>query len=606
MNTRLSDKLLNFKGTSPFGEAQAREFSDGKLLQEFYPTSTFWNRFNSQHEILVGSRGSGKTFLLRMLSYSCLRRLQDPKVQDIVKNRAFFGFYIPLHLEFMAAIEGDDGLYARRVGYFTFAFNCAAVMAFLSELRSIIADLFPVEVDRLPVEYQIAKALAALWFTEDHDNLVSVDDLKSRVNRLFYQQPRWLDDDKATLPRFTEECLRPIYFALLEVNKILGINSDQTSWLACIDEAEFVKEPFLKCINSALRSAKRPLVVKLATLPFKHSTRDTTIHGVSIEPRGNDFNYRLIDLVHDSEDFIGLSNYLCQRRLARCLPEPVESLEAFLGMVGHDALIDYYRSEMDDDEGQEDVIYRHILKELSRPRQRTAAAEQRGRDTMMKPIYNRFYPVYFCRRLKREEKKGNRVVGWFAGAKVCRMVADGNPRRFIQLMNDLFEEARAFQLIPKRQHRIITAFCERALQDAQGLPALGHITKELIKVVCGRLSGRVHGDPMVDGGCGFIVDQRFLESVYLAEALKLAIAYSHIIYPEAANGEIGDSAEMRVSYVHAVNFWLPMRKGEQLRLRPTEDLKRLNLSKELSEAPITTRKSREFVQKLQLQLFDET
>lgn len=85
--------------------------------------------------------------------------------------------------------------------------------------------------------------------------------------------------------------MSPIVNILPRLTSDLGFDPQNTNWIACIDEAEFLSEPFIRCINTFLRSEKRPLVIKMATLPSKHSTRETLVSGVSIEPGGNDFNY---------------------------------------------------------------------------------------------------------------------------------------------------------------------------------------------------------------------------------------------------------------------------------------------------------------------------
>ena len=58
----LANKVKNYPGENPFGDYQGRNFPDKKVCSQFYPISTFWSLFNPQHEIILGSRGSGKTF----------------------------------------------------------------------------------------------------------------------------------------------------------------------------------------------------------------------------------------------------------------------------------------------------------------------------------------------------------------------------------------------------------------------------------------------------------------------------------------------------------------------------------------------------------------
>ena len=66
--TRKADDILRYDGPNPFGDSQPRNYADTKILNEFYPTSCFWSLFNDQHEVLLGTRGSGKTYLLKAMS----------------------------------------------------------------------------------------------------------------------------------------------------------------------------------------------------------------------------------------------------------------------------------------------------------------------------------------------------------------------------------------------------------------------------------------------------------------------------------------------------------------------------------------------------------
>ena len=85
--TKFADKIKGFIGENPFKDSQARTFPDKKVLSEFYPTSTFWSLFNEQHEILIRTRGSGKTILLKMMRYSLLKEINDPKAKEIIEGK---------------------------------------------------------------------------------------------------------------------------------------------------------------------------------------------------------------------------------------------------------------------------------------------------------------------------------------------------------------------------------------------------------------------------------------------------------------------------------------------------------------------------------------
>ena len=65
--SRIADMVRGSNCQNPFSDSQARNFSDTKLINEFCPISNYWSLFNDQHEVLLGTRGSGKTFLLKMM-----------------------------------------------------------------------------------------------------------------------------------------------------------------------------------------------------------------------------------------------------------------------------------------------------------------------------------------------------------------------------------------------------------------------------------------------------------------------------------------------------------------------------------------------------------
>ncbi len=163
---RSSDLLEGYSGANPFHESQARAGAERKILSEFYPTSAFWSLFNDQHEILLGTRGSGKTFLLRMMSYTLLREFDHPNAKEILNSRSFIAFYVPLHLEFLASISGKKCPDHEKLEYFQFAFNCAAAKALLTEVRALLTDCFTDSRDRLIAEEAIIKLCCSIWFPQ--------------------------------------------------------------------------------------------------------------------------------------------------------------------------------------------------------------------------------------------------------------------------------------------------------------------------------------------------------------------------------------------------------------------------------------------------------
>jgi len=567
----LSSQLKGYTGGNPFQESQARTYGDDKVVAEFFPTAFFWSLFNEQHEILLGTRGSGKTILLRMLTYSCLRRFDHPVAREHVAKKTFLGFYVPLHLEFIASLPGKDAPDAEKLLYFQLAFNCVAAKSLLGQVADILADTESDARKRLEKEACIVDNIAPMWChdSEETSRISSLRDLEWYVDLLYNTMDRLSLSDLESIGQFSKKLMSPVVNVLTRLTQDLGFDPQQTNWVACVDEAEFLTEPFLKCVNTLIRSEKRPLVVKMATLPFKHSTRHTLMSGVSVEPDGNDFNYRIIDIPCDSTDFQGLCDQICRVRFARCgISDPDVTLEKFLGVVAHnDDMIDYFRLELPD-EATEKTLLAGIQASVSEQRREHLDTIRDDRDATGKPYINKFSPVYFMRRMRKEETKGARVVGWFAGAKMTRRISDGNPRRFIQIMNALVEQARERELTPKDQHRVLTKFCRSVLGESEALQRYGLVLRGLISRIGGLLAERIHGERMLNGGCGFRVDRGLIDDPLVAGALKLAVAFLHMrVDEDSMLHGISDRSEFRLCYIYGVEYWLTMRKGDAFVLR---------------------------------------
>jgi hypothetical protein len=599
----ISAKLKDYSGGNPFRESQAKTYGDDKVVAEFYPTSFFWSLFNEQHEILLGTRGSGKTILLRMLTYSCIRRYGDPKARAIAAQKKFLAFYLPLHLEFVASLPGEEVKEADRILYFQLAFNCVAAKALLFQVSCLLEDIEDDPRLRLEREAVIVDHIVPMWFQqpEHAKSISSLKDLEWEVDRLFNTMDSLGSEKLRDLGQFSRKLMFPVLNILPRLTADLGLDPQATNWIVCIDEAEFLDLPFQRCINTFLRSEKRPLAVKMATLPFKHLTRETLVPEVSIEPNGNDFNYRIIDTPWDSEEFEQLCNHISRVRLSKCgLHVEGLTLETFLGKVGHsDDLIDYFRLELPGEATDERIMagIQAAVSPRRRKRLESLPDEKSARD---KPYIDKFSPVLFMRRMREEDTKGARSVGWFAGAKVIRRISDGNPRRFIQVMNALVDEARAASLTPKAQHRVMVDFCRGLLDESEALQRYGLVLRGLIDKIGMLLESRVHGDHMVNGGCGFRIHQDLADDEMVAGALKLAVDFLHMRVDDSSLncGRITETSDLRLCFVYGVVYWLPMRTGDPVVLRNRTPL----LIK--PGVPLTRRAAAHTLGQIQLELVD--
>lgn len=460
---RFSDKVYKYTGENPFGDNQARTYSDRKVYQEFYPISLFWSLFNDQHEILLGSRGSGKTFLLKMMRYSMLKNMNNNKATQLVNNKSYIALYVPLRLEFVIQLRNTALSDYNQTIRFQEGFNCLLCESLIGEIESLLNEFEDLST-RIKKQISIVSKLEELWFGE-HTGICDLNELFHRVN-LYYTKIKWdqapIDDQQSI---FRKQIGSPLVVARYLLTKELELNNDPT-WIICIDEAEFLTETMQKCINSFFRSDSNRIALKIATLPYFHKTLETLADGIVVSD-GNDFNYRMVDLSVESQDFIELTNSLCKHRLKERFlsDETCDSVEEFVGVIGKDEYIDYYRYEFGEEKATQEAIMTKIIEQFDDKRKENSKNYPNPRKT----IYDKFAPIVYLREMRDwDENHGNHKVGWYAGAKMIRKVSQGNPRHFIQIMSYLFEKAKDRKLTPKVQHEVVFKYAESLCNVSAG------------------------------------------------------------------------------------------------------------------------------------------
>ena len=507
----------------------------------------------------------------------------------------------------MASLPQDTPDGSGNTEFFQFAFNCAAAKAFLTEIRTLLHLSNDDPSRRLEKEAVLLDRICKMWMLGDSARFANFDDVSDEIDTLYFQQQPWKDRTLSPTPLFAKHLFSPILAILPQFCRELGIDMGASHWLACVDEAEFLKPAYLKCFNSFMRSEKRPIVLKLATLPYKYCNLETLIPGVAVESNGNDFNFRSIDLPWDSEDFRLLADHLIDKRLHRTelFPEPI-TLEMFLGKLGNDDPKDYYKAEVGEENATDEKILKAILNELSAERRARFERVRYIPDRVASDYFKKFSPVLYLRHVRRESEKGNRKAGLFAGPTVVLRIADGNPRRFIQMMHDMFEKARSTKLGTKAQHEIVESFVDRECERAAGLPDYGILLDGVLKTVGQLMETRVHGKrEMIEGGINFEVQAALLSNSVVRGALELGIAYSFLfVDAKSLIAGLNPETDFQLAHVVAVKYWLPMRKGSPVVLQ-SRHARELTSNKLLFRAPSTTKECNTALGSLQLDFFEQ-
>lgn len=548
-----SDRIKGYTGQNPFSDSQSRNFSDDKIISEFLPISLFWTLFNDQHEVLLGSRGCGKTFLLKMMRYSMIKTVEDCRAKELVKRKEFIALYVPMHLEFVSPLNGVDSE-GKRIILFQVLFNCLLANSIMVELDALLEEEEDV-IERAQKRVDLVKKLDEMWFGESSSEICAFDDLREKIDKIYYKID-WHNFNEILIPVvFRRQICSTLLSVKNSISHILNLKKEPT-WIICIDEAEFLNKSCQKCINNIFRSDSNRIALKVATLPFYHKTLETLEKGISVSD-GNDFSYKIVDMDYKSNDFIELTDKLCRHRIKSRFDKnsTCDTLENFVGKIGNDDYIDYYKEIVGSDKASYDIVIKNIIENFGDEKKESVTKYSNLRKT----VYDKYAPIFFLREVRKISNKGNNKPGWYAGAKTIRKVSQGNPRMFIQIMCNLFDKAKETKLTSKAQHDVIYKFARDICESTKALQNYGPEAYKYLNAISEKVNKKVHEGDLVTGGLNFKVPKEKIDWI------ETAIAYSRVIVDdETKRRGISQSSELLLSFAYAVTYWLPMRRDEPI------------------------------------------
>lgn len=552
-NLRLSDKLLRTTYQNPFSDIQARNFSDKRLYNEFVPTSIFWTLFNDQHEVVIGTRGSGKTILMRMMRYSMLKNIKDIKAKKLVAEKRYFALYVPMRYEFVESISSNDLTESEQNERFYFAFNCLLADSLIVELKSFLSDI--ATADRLVIEYELTKKISIMWGIENYLGKTDLNELRTAVRRIFYGYLFKNPSSQIFAPVFSKSLCSTLAAVNVEIAEILQLY-EQPTWIVCVDEAEFLRPNQLKCISTVMRSESQHIAIKIADLPYYHDMSSPEGHKIHATV-GNDYKQTLVCI--NENEFVKLTNILCRTRLQSIFEDRTNiTLEDFVGKEGNDDYLDYFRVEFPATSSDRDII-NGILENISKERRSTASRTQ-DRKILAQSIYKKLAPIYYLREMYLRSQKGNTKPGWYAGAKMIRRLSNGNPRMFLRIMDALFSKAQDARLTPKIQSDTLLMFSKRVCSETISLESCGPEVAMKLKRISEELNRRTHDDILKESGTSFCFYENEFEDQKKWVAIAVANSRLFVDNISMVNGLTKDSV-FDISNIFATYYWIPMRRN---------------------------------------------
>lgn len=545
-------KIANNTG-NPFSDSQARNYSDKRVISEFCPVSQFWSLFNDQHEVLLGTRGCGKTILLKMMRYSMLRKIDTPKAKALVSEKNYIAFYIPLHLEFIKKLSNSVLSDKDKIIWFRFSFNCALAQSVLLEISEILLDLYPNEIEQVKQEYLLAQAINEIWHLNEKKSIHQFWKLRDEVSKLYYS----VDPLKTNATSIPSPFLHSLGSSLTSIsNCICGMLQITPTWILCVDEAEFLDECYQKCINTAFRSDSDRIAIKMATLPFYHTTKKTLDETIEVM-NGQDFKYTIINMAYDSSDFIKVTNAIVFKRFAT-EEIKISTLDQFVETIGNDLYLDYYTNEVGEEIATPQNIQDQIISQLSENSQKHNRNKTKAQ--LQKSVIDKLAPIFYLREIYKK-RRGRYIPQWYAGATMVRRIAQGNPRIFIRIMNDLFNKAvgHSVPLNLKSQHAVIEAFAKSFCKETKTLESVGPEAEQCLDYIATSIQEKTHGKKLIQTGLSFKL-RNDIEFQRHTTWLKKSVAFSriHVDNDSLITGITADSV-LELSNLYAANYWLPMR-----------------------------------------------
>lgn len=473
----------------------ARYMTFKQVAESFIKTDDFEKIIKNNHTVLMGSRGCGKTTLLKMLHPDAIKEWEKCNSKPLFEEIPFYGIYIPTDRQWNKQIEVFEREFSNN-DKFTHAItqgliNLNVLIALCNTFRSLI-QIGIKNDDNLLREYDIALAqeLIGLWKIPTP----IVPDLYS-ISQRFYS---YVDDLNIIVQRADTNIKLEDFCYWDFVNKVeIAINAFEErfknvdffknkpfKWALCFDELEIAPQwLYTRLMNDELRSRNQKILFKLTTIPTISMAKETG----TLSSRNLD-DYEIVKLwVYDSRSQSNWRNF-CESYLQKVLFAKFQTNILTKTLFGE---LDYNKALRESDkstfsqlstaensEFEKGGIMWYVMRELAQiDRSFYMYLNKKHIDPFdprpinkgqIDQVHRKIKPIVLYRYyFKKSEKKRSRKVVFFNhGRNYIYDIADGNPRAFVNLINDflpivsLNKKNGLPQTIPvNKQAAIISDFC---------------------------------------------------------------------------------------------------------------------------------------------------
>lgn len=276
----------------------AKYLSYQDVAESFVSNDEFFQLTRNNSILLMGSRGCGKTTLLKMLTPAGLNYWSGKEAEEVKRTLNFTAIYIPSDIQWKNQfnylnnrLKGKED-FVEVITQFLFASNVQIAMC--KTFNSVIGFGDYSEKEKIILEYEVSKSLANVWgvsenFTPTFDDLEikileKVRNINSLVKKRIFRGE--LDDINSEL---SDTSVFDSFFELIKLGckvfeQILKLPEDH-KWALCFDELEIVPKFIQLELIKYLRSVDQKYLFKLTTTPL-FNMENTELEAT----QGNDFS----------------------------------------------------------------------------------------------------------------------------------------------------------------------------------------------------------------------------------------------------------------------------------------------------------------------------
>ncbi|MBP1631347.1 MAG: hypothetical protein H6Q15_2240 [Bacteroidetes bacterium] len=443
----------------------ARYMTFDEVANTFIKTADFERVIENCHTILMGSRGCGKTTLLKMLHPKALYHW-DSKDAIAIKNRIpFYGIYIPSDRQWSRQLENFEKRFDHHIDFVKNVSRGLVNLNILIALCSTFNSLLElINKENSEEEIMLCKYLIQCWELE-RPITPTLYAITQKLN--FYVRDINVAVNKGDTGINLPKCFMYDFYDIVG----LGINafeevfkyesffqSREFRWALCFDELEVApKWLFDDLVQKCLRSRNQKILLKMTSTPDS----DIDYNPIGKKTPSKKDDYEIIKMwVYNSRSQTEWRDF-CDRYTLNLLYKRFQKKLDPSKIFGDYNIDDAMTGSLNINSYERDTnqfypggiayevfrnlsvidksFYRFLLKKGVDPLNPSPIEKSQE-----SPVHRKIKPLVYYRYYFRKEgsKRSRKIVLFNHGKKHIYDLSDGNLRAFVNLMNELLKNVK--------------------------------------------------------------------------------------------------------------------------------------------------------------------